>query len=199
MSGNRALALTVEHAGNRIDSPASAGGYTIFSGSDHAMKCLPMRNSPIVVSEVGKIRQSYRGDGPHGTDDRATPLSSSSHFNRVSVPGSRSGSPGNANPNDGFFQIQLRQNSSSSRCSIQFFRSRIPSPRRKARRIQRVTQWYQRVTAGSTGCARAIVMAGSPGMIRTIYRIRPAGSALRCMSFFSSLFRRGQEDNCQGL
>src|SRR5208337_1961412 len=65
---------------------------------------------------------------------------------------------------------------------FQLFRSCIPSPSRKARRTQRVTQWYQRVTAGSTRWARAIVMGGSPGMIRTSCGIQPAESILLCMS-----------------
>src|SRR5208282_2120875 len=70
--------------------------------------------------------------------------------------------------------------------TIQLLRSYIPSPSRKARRTQRVTQEYQRVTVGSTRWARAIVMAGSPGMIRTNYRIQPAESILLCMSSNSS-------------
>ncbi len=37
--------------------------------------------------------------------------------------------------------------------SIHFLRSSGPSPSRNARRTQRVTQWSQRVTAGSTRCA----------------------------------------------
>jgi len=56
--------------------------------------------------------------------------------------------------------------SSRSRLSIHAFRSLKPSPSKKARRTQRVTQWYQRVTAGSTRCTRAIVIAGSPGAIQ---------------------------------
>src|ERR1700722_1935142 len=46
---------------------------------------------------------------------------------------------------------------SFSRCSIHSLRS-IPSPSSLARRTQRVMQWYQRETRGSTRCTRAIVM-----------------------------------------
>src|SRR5208337_537761 len=46
--------------------------------------------------------------------------------------------------------------------------------------------WSSRVTEASTRWARAIVMRGSPGMIRTNYRIQPAESILLCMSSNSS-------------
>jgi len=44
---------------------------------------------------------------------------------------------------------------------IHTLRSFGPSPSKNARRTQRVMQWYQRVTAGSTNCARAMVIGGS--------------------------------------
>ncbi len=47
-------------------------------------------------------------------------------------------------------------------------RSPSPSPSKKARRTQRVMPWYQPVTAGSTKCARAIVMTGIPGVVRLV-------------------------------
>ena len=53
--------------------------------------------------------------------------------------------------------------SSRSRLSIHTLRSLAPSPSKNARRTQRVMQWYQRETDGSTRCARAIVMVILPG------------------------------------
>jgi hypothetical protein len=44
-----------------------------------------------------------------------------------------------------FFIIEKISTSSRSRRSIQTLRSLSPSPSKKARRTQRVTQWYQRV------------------------------------------------------
>ena len=59
--------------------------------------------------------------------------------------------------------------SSRSRFSIHTLRSVAPSPSRNARRTHRVMQWYHRDTAGSTRCARAIVIGGSPGLIPIIH------------------------------
>ena len=61
-------------------------------------------------------------------------------------------------------------------------RSSAPSPKRNARRTHRVTQWYHRVTEGSTRCARAIVMVNSPGVIGPSYLNRSTASTLHCLS-----------------
>ena len=46
-------------------------------------------------------------------------------------------------------------------------------------------QWYQRVTEGSTRCARAMVIVGSPGVTHESDRRRCSLSSLLCMSLLA--------------
>jgi len=60
-----------------------------------------------------------------------------------------------------------------NRVQIEFhtLRSFGLSPSKNARWTQRVMQWYQRVTAGSTKCARAMVIGGSPDALHAAQSI----------------------------
>ncbi len=57
-----------------------------------------------------------------------------------------------------------------------WLRSFSPSPSKNARRTQRVTQWYQRVTEGSIRCARAMVTVRTPRGYHRANRPNPKDS-----------------------